>query len=100
MSYQMNLNQAIGQTLFSSRGWVGIDVDSARLTIRVGKHKVVATRPDNRETTFWNVTDVPLALETIAKAVGAQAAANLAAEEWHRSAPRAERMIGTLRTHP
>ena len=99
MSYQMSLNQALGQALYSSRGWAGVDASSTGLTIRVG-HTVVATRPDNRETTFWRVLDVPLALETIAKAVGAQAAANLAAEEWHRSAPRAERMVGTLRTHP
>lgn len=98
MGYQMNLSQSLGQALYSSRGWAGVDASSTGLTIRIG-HKIVATRPDSRETTFWNVTDVPLALETIAKAIEDQAAADRAAKEWHNSAPRAERMIGTLRTH-
>ena len=95
----MSLNQAIGQSLFSSRGWAGVDASSTGLTIRVG-HTVVATRPDNRETTFWRVLDVPLALKTIAKAISAQAAADRAAKEWHQARPRSERMIGTLSTHP
>lgn len=98
MGYQMSLRQSLGQSLFSARGWAGVDVSSTGLTIRIG-HKIVATRPDNRETTFWRVSNVPMALETIAAALEAQAAADRAAKEWHQSAPRSERLIGTLRTN-